>query len=511
MTGPDSTLPGRASWLPAGFEAVGPPLGVGSTAVVWPARRVLDGRELALKVWRQPFADEGERVRFRREIRRQAALNELSGHIVTYTWAEEDPAEGTPWIGTLRHGSSLQQLTEGVAPPLPERLVLCADLLAGLAAMHAQGWVHRDVKPANVLADGGRAKLCDLGLVLDRAGWTRDGAAGTPRYLAPELLRGERPSERSDVCSAARTIAETLGPGLPGPLARLLDEAASADPAGRPADAGEFGARFREACAELGMQLPPPLPGRSGTHPTRSAGTPSADPAGVPDPTGVPGSTGVPGPAVAAGGRRRVRPVLIGAAAVVVAFAVAGAALVPGLVGPGAGADPSATRWAELAPTPTRSAAGAGTATPTPAGRPDARRAAPDIGPDDRPVVLPKGRSGQCADVLAGARTGEDRTYRLDGIVIAVVQTFHSSRDGRTCARLVKPAGAPDEGIRTHLAITLCGDGGACERDWHGYTNYAGPVVVPSRTGCVSWRVSVRDRTDTRWLLRDSVGTTGCP
>jgi serine/threonine-protein kinase len=489
--------------LPEGFEAIGPPLGVGATAVVWHARRVLDGRELALKVWRRPFADDGERARFRREIRRQAALNEVSGHIVTYTWAEEDPGHGTPWIGTLRHGSSLQQLLERGGPPLPQRLVLCADLLAGLAAMHGQGLVHRDVKPANVLADGSRAKLCDLGLVLDRAGWTQDGAAGTPRYLAPELLRGDQPSPRSDVYSAARTIAETLGPGLPAPLERLLTSAASADPAGRPTDAGAFAVQFRQACAELGELLPPPLPGRSESSSTRP-------------------HSGVHGAPVARA--RRSRPVLVAAGVAVAAAATA--VLVPGPAdrsGPAAFATPSAAP-AETAPATTSSARARPPATrpqasspartspaATATDRPDARAAAPDIGPGGDPVVLPATRSGQCGEVLAGARTGEERSYRVDGTLVAVLQTFSSNAEQRSCARLVKPAGSPDAGVRTHLALTLCGDGNSCDSDWHGYTDYAGPVIVRSRSGCVSWRISVRDRTGTRWLVRDSVGSSGCP
>jgi serine/threonine-protein kinase len=505
VTGPDSTVPGRGSWLPEGFEAIGPPLGVGATAVVWPARRVLDGRELALKVWRRPFADDSERARFRREIRRQAALNEVSGHIVTYTWAEENPGHGTPWIGTLRHGSSLQQLLERGGPPFPRRLVLCADLLAGLAAMHGQGLVHRDVKPANVLADGSRAQLCDLGLVLDRAGWTQDGAAGTPRYLAPELLRGDQPSPRSDVYSAARTITETLGPGLPAPLQRLLTSAASADPADRPADAGAFAVRFRQACAELGQLLPAPLPGRSESSSTRPDG----------------GGHGVP-----VARPRRTRRALIAAAvaAGVAAAAVAAAVLVPGSGDrPGGGPGPAAFATPSAAP-PTISSTRAGPTTrPAPSspagtgpaapatGRPDARAAAPDIGPDGDPVVLPATRSGRCDKVLAGARTGEERSYRVDGTVVAVLQTFSSSTEQRSCARLVKPAGSPDADVRTHLALTLCGDGNSCDSDWHGYTNYAGPVIVRSRTGCVSWRISVRDRTGTRWLVRDAVGSAGCP
>jgi hypothetical protein len=119
--GPDDEPP-RTAWLPEGFEATGPPLGVGSTAVVWPASRPREGREFALKVWRRPFADDAERERFWREVRKQLALNRVSRHVVTYSWADEAPREGLPWIGMERHGESLQQLVERRRPALAEAL-----------------------------------------------------------------------------------------------------------------------------------------------------------------------------------------------------------------------------------------------------------------------------------------------------------------------------------------------------------------------------------------------------
>ena len=454
--------PGDAG-LPAGFEATGPPLGAGATAVVWPARRVLDGREFALKVWRQPFAGVQERERFRREVRQHAALNDVSGHVVTYSWAEEDPAEGTPWIGTQRHGDSLQQVLERGRPPLPEGLVLCADLLTGLAAMHGLGALHRDVKPGNVMVDDGRAKLCDLGLTMDSAGHTADNAAGSPRYVAPELLDGTtRPSPRTDVYSAAETIRQTLGPGLSEPLEQLVTEARSLDPDDRPPDAIGFLTRFRQACAVLGHRLPPPL---------------SARPIAKGDGNRVSARLG------------RTRRLLVPAGAATLALLAAGGTVV-------------------LLVRPDRTSGGSRSPVASPG--PDARLAPPDIAPDEQPVLLQTTTSGRCPTVVKDAEQTATVPYKVDGTVVAEVRSYYSRVERQACAKLVKPEGSPYAHVKTHLALTLCGDANSCDHDWQSYPVDAGPVVVPSRNGCVSWRVSMMDDTGTRWIVRDAVQRFGC-
>ena len=453
--------------LPAGFEATGAPLGTGATAIVWPARRVLDGREFALKVWRRPFESEQERERFRREVRQQAALNDVSGHVVTYSWAEEDPPEGTPWIGTQQHGTSLQHALEGGRPTLKEGLVLCADLLAGLAAMHGLGALHRDVKPANVLVDDGRAKLCDLGLVMDSSDLTADNAAGSSSYVAPELLEGTRPSPRSDVWSAAQTIRRTLGPDLPEPLEQLLTEARSVDPGDRPPDAVDFSTRFRQACADLGQRLPPPLSARLAAERAE--------------------------PAVAR--HARTRRLLVPAGAAVLVLLAAGGAVV--LLG-------DTDRLLGSSPPPGASAG------PEASAGPDAAGAEADIAPDGRPVLLPATAAGRCPDVVEGAEPTATVPYEVDGTVVAEVRSYYSRTTRQACAKLVKPRASPYEHVKTHLALTLCGDANSCDQDWQAYPIDAGPVVVPSRDGCISWRVSMQDPTGTRWIVRDAVQRFGC-
>ena len=146
-------------------------------------------------------------------------------------------------------------------------------VLDGLAAAHASGIVHRDVKPENVLltADG-RVKVADFGLARAHAaaGHTRTGLLiGTVAYVPPEQVTGDSTGPRGDVYSAGVMLFEmltgrlpftgdtplsvayqhvntdvpapsTLVPGIPAAVDELVLAATSRDPARRPADAGEF-------------------------------------------------------------------------------------------------------------------------------------------------------------------------------------------------------------------------------------------------------------------------------
>jgi serine/threonine protein kinase len=77
-----------------------------------------------------------------------------------------------------------------------------------LAVAHAQGMLHRDVKPANILIDGyGNVALADFGL---SAVWESGSAALTPAYAPPEVVRGDAPSESSDVYQLAGTLYALL-------------------------------------------------------------------------------------------------------------------------------------------------------------------------------------------------------------------------------------------------------------------------------------------------------------
>lgn len=184
-------------------------IAVGGMGVVYRARDEHLQRPVALKVLAPALAaHEGARDRFLREARAAAAVVH-EGVVTIHAVGEES---GLPYlVMELVAGRTLEaRLREGPAE-LPELLRIGAQIGRGLAAAHARGLVHRDVKPANVLLehDTARVKLTDFGLAraADDPGLTRVGiVAGTPEYMSPEQARGERLDARSDLFSLGAVL-----------------------------------------------------------------------------------------------------------------------------------------------------------------------------------------------------------------------------------------------------------------------------------------------------------------
>src|SRR5262249_18040637 len=144
------------------------------------------------------------RRRFTREGRAAAAVSH--DHVITIH-AVEDSGPLPYIVMQLVAGASLQERIDRAGPlPLVEVLRIGRQTAAGLAAAHAQGLVHRDVKPANILLENGieRVKLTDFGLAraADDASLTQSGAiAGTPAFMSPEQAEGKPIDHRSDLFS----------------------------------------------------------------------------------------------------------------------------------------------------------------------------------------------------------------------------------------------------------------------------------------------------------------------
>ncbi len=216
-------------------------LGSGAHARVYAAHDRSFNRLVALKIFAlQPrgessLAGAEARSRFEAEARTAQRLN----HPDIVQVLEAGSYEGQAWLAMeLAPGSSLQRYTEP-ARLLPEPAVLRTGqrIALALAHAHSQRVVHRDLKPANVLVDwpSDTLKIVDFGLARsDDATATRTGLMlGTPQYMAPELLAGARPDERSDFYALGVILFELLSARLPfdtSNLGELLKRAAQ-DPA----------------------------------------------------------------------------------------------------------------------------------------------------------------------------------------------------------------------------------------------------------------------------------------
>ncbi|HKI31480.1 MAG TPA: protein kinase [Gemmataceae bacterium] len=175
-------------------------------------------RVVAVKVLAPLLAASGTaRKRFVREA--QAAAAVAHDHVVAIHAVEDDGP--IPYlVMQFVAGLSLEDRIKAGGPlELKEVLRIGLQTAAGLAAAHAQGLVHRDVKPGNILLENGvqRVKITDFGLAraVDDASLTQSGViAGTPMFMAPEQARGEAVDQRSDLFSLG-SVLYTLCTGRP--------------------------------------------------------------------------------------------------------------------------------------------------------------------------------------------------------------------------------------------------------------------------------------------------------
>ncbi len=178
-------------------------IGSGGMGVVFKAWDTELNRPVAIKLLAPYLASSGAaRKRFAREARAAAAV--VDEHVVAIHNVESD-GESPFLVMKYIAGGSLQQRLDREGPlEVCEVLRIGMHTAKGLAAAHAQGLIHRDVKPSNILLDEGvdRALLTDFGLAraTDDASLTRSGFhPGTPHYMSPEQVRGEAIDARSDL------------------------------------------------------------------------------------------------------------------------------------------------------------------------------------------------------------------------------------------------------------------------------------------------------------------------
>ncbi|WP_433265668.1 serine/threonine-protein kinase [Actinosynnema sp. CS-041913] len=279
-----------------GRYRLGERIGAGAMGIVWRAHDPVLDREVAVKQLRWPDLAPAEaevaKARAMREARNAARLHHPHAITVFDVVVQDD----RPWlVMEYLSARSLSELLAEQGPLSPaEAARICGHVAQALAAAHAAGIAHRDVKPSNVLiGHDGAVKLTDFGI--SRA--TGDGTltesgmiTGTPAYLAPEVARGEVPGRAADVFSLGATLyAATEGrspygtsdnslaliyraangeiepPTRAGPLTAVLTRLLAVDPAQRPTAADT---------ARL-LANPHPQPNRpANPHPNRPADRP---------------------------------------------------------------------------------------------------------------------------------------------------------------------------------------------------------------------------------------------
>ena len=208
--------------LIAGRIALLDPLARGASGSLW---RAIDQRYNAIcaaKVMRQ--RDGADVLRFVREqtVGGSRGLGEHPNLLPPYTWVAED--DTIVLVMPLIHGGTLAGAIDRHGPlSMPLVAHLTRHLLEALGAMHEAGWVHRDVKPANMLLDATGAGpphmlLADFGIALHERDvrLTATGMInGTPGFMAPEAMAGLTATTSADLWAAGATMAEALAPTPP--------------------------------------------------------------------------------------------------------------------------------------------------------------------------------------------------------------------------------------------------------------------------------------------------------
>lgn len=315
------------------------------------------GRYVAVKVMAPHLACSGAaRQRFVREARAAAAI--VHPHVMaihSVNASSRLPYLVMPFVDC----ESLQRRLDRDGPlELTEILRIGRQVSTGLAAAHAQGLVHRDVKPANILLERGvdRAMLTDFGLAraVDDASLTRTGViAGTPQFMSPEQARGESVDARSDLFSfgsvlyalstgrppfraetsfgVLRRITDTearpireINPTLPDWLATIVDRLLAKDPANRFESAAEIAGLLESCLSHVQQPTVVPLPETIARHQTTDS--------------------------ITADRRRRPKQVLAGAILLTIAAAIT--AVVPPLTNDPAADPPDGLSTASTPPEP---------------------------------------------------------------------------------------------------------------------------------------------------------------
>lgn len=275
----------------------------GGMATVYLATDLRLERRVAIKVMHHHLSDDDRfQTRFIQEARAAARLSDPNVVSVFDQGQDEDLAylvmEYLPGV-TLR-----DVITDKKRLSVEQTITVMHAILAGLASAHRAGFIHRDVKPENVLiADDGRIKLGDFGLARATSANTASGQQllGTIAYLAPELVTQGTADARTDIYALGILLYEMLAgeqpyqgeqpmqiayqhvtdqvarpsiknPGVPEQIDELVLWSTEREPDERPSDAGTMLDRLREIESELGIR-PVPMQG----HPAPATPDDDAD------------------------------------------------------------------------------------------------------------------------------------------------------------------------------------------------------------------------------------------
>jgi tRNA A-37 threonylcarbamoyl transferase component Bud32 len=272
-------------------------VGRGGMGMVFRAYDACLKRTVAVKVLDPQYAkNDLARERFLREARAAAGVAHENVVTIHHVDCVEDKGVSFMVMQFIRGRSLQDRLDAGGPLPVREAVRIAAAVAGGLAAAHANGLIHRDIKPGNILIEqpSGRVLLTDFGLarLTEDVKLTQTGfVAGTPLYMSPEQARGETVDHRSDLFSLGSVLyamltgvppfpgtapfnvlkqvtdkrprpVQELNPSVPNSLVEVLDGLMEKDPRNRYANADEAAVALNVELAKLPAEPPAAVPCR---------------------------------------------------------------------------------------------------------------------------------------------------------------------------------------------------------------------------------------------------------
>jgi non-specific serine/threonine protein kinase len=199
-----------------GHYAITRKLGEGGMGVVYEARDERLERIVALKTLRGLSGDESARKRLWREARAAASVNHPN---ICQIYEIGEDTGGLFIAMEMLEGEALSEQLRRGPLNVPQAVSVGLEILSALSALHARAIIHRDLKPSNVFVTPHGVKLLDFGLARPELGGalspdtdvTQTGMImGTPRYMAPEAVKGETVDARSDLFATGAILFEML-------------------------------------------------------------------------------------------------------------------------------------------------------------------------------------------------------------------------------------------------------------------------------------------------------------